>query len=231
MPLLHAGPLVLATLLPQPVARAGGLEVGAGYRQAFSPIDDPGLVEGPRAVVRFLGAEDGLALETSVFYRLNPELRSSLAQTLVQIAHMGNSSVHFQQPFTTDRLTVSIGADWAPVPRDPGARASGGPHLLGGLTVARVQDYVGVYNEAFDSGTSQEVMSVEEGEDRVALRLRTGLALDAWYLGRVGVRGSWMADWGWEEEIQYDPDQEVTGMRMDPNGLFALDLLFAWGGP
>ncbi len=203
-------------------SRQRGLELGLGMRNGTHVTSDPGTLEGPRVVGRMLMGS--IALEAAFFLRLNQQMTTDLTESIVLIAHQGDSDANFQQPFTVDRFTFAGLIDW-----NFGARAakdlwSAGPHLYGGLEARRYETYYATYNDEYSSGEGLPA-SVSAPVGSFGLLLLTGFGVDI-TCGRFSLRPSWYARFAYEEAPDYDPNDDASldkGLRT--YGMFALDML------
>ncbi len=199
--------MVLLALLSS--AHAVTVDVGVGYRRTFDAYD--GRPFGLRAFGR-LGLADHFAVELGAYGRFPGSEVSGLTHTLVGIAYEGNNETSFRQP--VDREIASFGAFVAMSPwarrheKKPTAWIYG---LLGVETQLIVKDYASINPDyaAGVEGAEPAVLSADP-VTRFVPGPALGLAFDAWFLDRVGVRAMVVE----RAAVQTEPDY---GNRL-PNG-------------
>jgi len=212
--------IMLSMVLAGP---ALALDLGVGVRNALSGLDDPGDLEGPRALVRLPLAGGAVNVEASAFYRVNPTASSDMASALAIIAEEAGSGVQVQVPFTADRAAVSGLLDWPLGKVEPVDGWSGGPHLMGGLELRAVQAYAATFDEA--APTYVDV--VQDGGLTLSPCLVLGMGLEVRARDRVGLRAGWYLRPGVESAPDFtasDEDDSSLANRIDWNRMFALDL-------
>lgn len=202
-------------------------EFGLGVRSTYDDIDNPGLIDGPRLIVRAPLVGGALTLEANVFYHsfTNPEY-SDLVATVVTIADMGDMSAGFQLPFGVEQLGVTALADLSPKPRQ--ATWWTAPHAYAGLEFDMVARYYATANDDYDG--LNDPVNLESAGTVLQFPLVMGVGFDLHHRQLLAFRTAFYSRLALEEAPNYDPSKnnEATGMVLDPNWTVAFDLLLGF---
>lgn len=178
------------------LALAGGLVLGGGVRDM-----DHGVV----------------GLQSFVQYPVNPSLRveagvavgvtgvnDPTGETLVALTFASNPETTFRYPMQWDVFVHGAMADWTPVPTLRSGRLSGALHLRGGLEARFVALDVGTISEQYASTGKGDPMA-REAEPEIETRLSpaVGVAFDAWFGKRFGLRWTGTERFALQEEPDY----------------------------
>ena len=193
--------------------RKARVEVGVGIETDGTP--DVGAITGVDVAGR-VNVGLGLAVEADVYVRfpfVDPV--SDLDRTLLNVAYQGDQDTAYRVPITTDAARVLVLANWGFIPRAAAGQFTGGPRLVGGLGVSAHVMNVATLSETFKSSGEGDPAAVQDDPQTVYTPLlAAGVAMDAWYAGRVGVQFRWLQQ-NWIAEA---PDDGETGSVGVPAG-------------
>lgn len=207
------------------LALAGGLVVGGGLRD----MEHGGLVSGLQAFGQY-PVSPSLRVEAGLGVRVTGA-HDKVGETLVAIAYEGNPDTTFRYPMTRDLAVVTAMADWTPVPALRSGRLSGALHLRGGLEARYVALDSGSVNPDYTTGASDDPMVTESAPAKAArLSPALGVALDAWFGKRFGLRWTGTERFTLEEEPDYGnrgPDGEPLPLDagLSPSVVWSLDFV------
>ncbi len=207
---------------------SAGLEVGAGLRSALDPFDDPATVfDGVRLIARYPLGEKGVHVEGDLYVRTASKPWSDPAVDAAEVVRgSGDPDSGFMLPVSRDRFAVACLVDWSFGRRDGGALLAGGPRLLGGAGVRRFEQHWATVNDLLAIYDPLRNYELQPGQKSTALLLLGGVALDAWYVDRLGVRATLITNVRYAERPDYDPSGDTPNghtVMLDP--YFSIDFL------